>query len=246
MRLAVRDRRDISAWRHAFVPLAVRRCEPFLAEAGVPQLIACAPNPARRIARRFLEATPSSIGAAEARQLLAKTFDALAAYYGERTSRSLYSWARRHEVDRRQWLRWRILGDVLPPLAGAEGWVRVPPQAWLPQSTYETFRKVVRTLLDSDAGADLASRVSAAEALPLSRAERALLAYDENAIEPGEETHMDDLTIVELMVRQERVVRAWIGIRRHTTPDERRALVRWARLEAPRFNLSAEAIAALV
>lgn len=244
-RWAVRDVRDISVWRFAFVPLAIQRCEPFLAEAGIPQPIARSPQAARKIARRFLRDTPTSLGAAEARQLLAGTCDALAAHYGEKASRGLYSWARRHETDRRQWLRWRIFGDILPPLAGVGGGTTMPPPAWVPQSTFETFREVIKIHLGSDAARDLPNRVWAAEALPPSRTEQALLAYDKDAIDPGDDPGIDDLTVVENMARTEAMVRAWTALRRRTSSEERKILLRWARLEAPRFNVTAEAIAVL-
>ncbi len=190
------DPLEVGSWRTSLVPLAVRRGRPLLGVAGIPTPIAAQPASLTRIARRLIHRlgaipyrTPFQLdaqghwideaftGAATAE--LAVAIAQLSRAYGPTAARELVEWLIRNEVRwaiREHWWAWScFFTDVasdraqLPPALGARSGV-------VQQLIEATFARPVKERLWS--------QEAIAKAIPLSRMERRLVAYEEIPDEP--------------------------------------------------------------
>jgi hypothetical protein len=224
-------------WKMAWLVLGSERCEPLLPMAGVPPGICARPVPLRETVQQAWKAHDAGLPGVPPRDdpafheayerafrsLLTSVFAKLTDQYGEAEATVLYSWTRRHFVDRKQVNWWGQWQGLYQQLSSFHEWTKVP------QPFAEDRRKWIRSLVDSRLGPEVLRRDEARI--------RAALAHDKSAFEQqalrlelGGEVDLE--TVTDLALSRERAYELWIEFARQLRPDEERQLVDWAMQEA--------------
>lgn len=239
--LKVWDSAHVLNWQSGLLTLAVERGHSLFERSGLPEAICRSPDQVTERARRFQLALrgipmgskddPRYLQAVEAQ--LRQTFRQLEMAYGPEVTDDLRRWLLRHFVchsERDQWFHWRL---VLPRLAGAFGH---EPKVMSPMSpaALERFTAIVRSQFNPEQTKDDEETAIRARIRSLSALERDLVAL--HGPQPDDVDQWDVVTLLLEAADAERARRAWKQIHESFNPDEREALVKWAREEAAQTN----------
>jgi hypothetical protein len=233
---------DMFGWDNAFRILGSPRCQPLLAELGVPAGMARAPRALLRIARRYWLARwrprtwlPPGPWDPSVEQLvlrhylaiLGRAFADLAAAYGEAEAAELYSWARRHLAGEEQRARLRRWTFLLLPLT-KEQEPMMPPLA--PERS-RWVAQVVQAHMGREASDWDHERIGEALARPPSSFERRMLALEPVVGSTRNEVNLSALLSV--LQRHHRVLEIWHALDEGLTVSEREDLLWWAQDQRP-------------
>lgn len=260
----VTDARDITKWDDVFRVLGIKRCQPLLREAGVPAIMIDTPATLVRAAHYFWQrrlqgdvrpghhiGNPFDTQRAvddylEAYRLgilglLSDTFSIIVNDYGEAAAQDLYEWAQRNFIDHTQVVRWTTWNELLLRLIDLSATFYPLSTPILAPSVLERIKETVRAyssrLLTEEDEREMELMAEARE-IPLSPIEQRMVAL--NKIEPDDESEVDVLLILELVLRQQYAHKVWTELDSWLEESDRKSLFEWGRRQAVIMNKKAE------
>jgi hypothetical protein len=246
-------------WEDVFQVLGLRRCQPLLRAAGVPAVMADAPEGLMRAAyyfwQRNWEHDPIDVGPHWTREtfteeiyaehlenyrleivsLVRDTFALLVNDYGEAATRELYDWAQRNFVDYMQMRRWKAWSRLMLGLV-RESWFFYPldPPPLAPavlERVKETARAYEYLLcIDKDDDEPEAKLLAAARNIPLSTIEQRMVAR--KPVYPDDPLEADALLNLQFVLHQQAAYRLWQELDTWLEESDRQALLRWGSEQA--------------
>lgn len=262
--LQVTDRSEITKWGDVFRILGIKRCWSFLCDAGVPTAMIESPENLIRAAHYFWQRNLQGdkkpdihVGHPFRTQreiddhleahrlgllgLLSDTFAMIVNNYGEPATHELYEWAQRNFIDHAQVARWDMWRELLLRLSNISG-TSYPliPLVIAPdvlKRVKETVILYSPHLLWQGDQREI-ELMATAEEIPLSSFEHRMVTLE--AIEPGDDSEIDVLLILELVLRRQYAYKVWIDITRWLKEPDLEALLRWGREQAAVMNKQVE------
>lgn len=234
-------------WLAPLTILAVRRCQPFWLDAGLPADLETRPEGVLSTTREFLIArgrVAEDTSVAVISEMLDAAIERLVGEYGDETARTVVRWADTYFVapGHEQWSIWyRFLTDL----------VRLPPDGApapienLPISSER--RALISQLISARIGVDVSKQLRArlvdAERIPLSPPEEEILRIDPSLVEPGEiATPYPIGDVLRAVIDDHRAHRVSLELDAMLSVAERVAIVEWAQARARKTGLTLDRV----